>query len=203
MATTPLFLFNSTLEFEPAPSRLKTLVRAWLPVALFASIFAIESTAAFGTDHTSAPLHSLWQLMFGDDANQGWSYTHHIIRKVGHFTGYGLLSLICFRGFWITSQAMQKTVGHIQRTLQSQYLAVAATFCVASTDELHQHFFLPNRTGNFGDVLLDSSGALSMQTLLLVAVVAIAIYDRYRENQIEKAWNNLHPQFNSQNERVA
>jgi VanZ family protein len=47
-----------------------------------------------------------------------------------------------------------------------------STFLVASADEFHQSF-LPNRTGQFRDVLLDSCGALVLGLLLFLVMGAI------------------------------
>jgi VanZ family protein len=175
MATT-YFPASYRSAYPAAPGSL--YVRAWLPVALFATIFAIESTASLGVDHTSAPLHAAWHFFFGPDPAVGWSYTHHILRKIGHFSGYGALSLMCFRAFWLT---LRNTSSQIQRRLGSHGLAIAATFCVAGADEIHQSF-LPNRTGLFSDVLLDTAGATALQLLLFALLTSIPYMRRHSES---------------------
>jgi len=125
-------------------------------------VFAAESQARFGSDHTSQPLHNLFQALFGNVIDQNWDALHHLIRKTGHFLAYGTLGLLCFRSLY-----------HTQRyrfsTLSLHSLAMAATFLVASADEIHQ-CYLPNRTGTFTDVLLDCAGAATLLLILHLTV---------------------------------
>jgi VanZ family protein len=58
------------------------------------------------------------------------------------------------------------------RQLQAHGLAILATFLVASADEYHQSF-LPNRTGQFSDVLLDSCGAVALGLALFLIMHAV------------------------------
>jgi len=48
-------------------------------------------------------------------------------------------------------------------------LAIACTFLIASLDEWHQSFSLA-RTGKFGDVVLDTCGALLLVSMAMVAI---------------------------------
>jgi VanZ family protein len=148
--------------------RLQAQMRTWLPVMAFAMIFAVESTPYFGADHTSAPLQRVVEAIFGFDVCVHWDQIHHFIRKTGHFMGYGIFSLICFRGFWIT---LQNTALQMPRQLRAYGLAILATFLAASADELHQSF-LPNRTGQFSDVLLDCCGAAALCLVLFLGMQA-------------------------------
>jgi VanZ family protein len=148
--------------------RLQAQMRTWLPVLAFAMVFAVESTPYFGADHTSAPLKRVVEAIFGYDVCVHWDLIHHLIRKTGHFMGYGLFSLICFRSFWIT---LQNTAFELPRQLRAHGLAILATFLVASADELHQSF-LPNRTGQFSDVLLDCCGAAALCFVLFLGMQA-------------------------------
>jgi VanZ family protein len=141
-------------------------LRLWLPVVACAMVFAVESTPYFGADHTSAPLHRVAAAIFGSSVNAHWALIHHLIRKTGHFMGYGIFSLVCFRAFWIS---LQSVAARLQRQLRAHGLALLVTFLVASADEFHQSF-LPNRTGQFSDVLLDTGGAAVLGLLLFLAM---------------------------------
>lgn len=164
---TPLKFPNS---YRPASSRWPHFLHSWLPVLVCASIFAVESTAAFGANRTSAPLHAVCHAVFGASIDPRWSDIHHIIRKIGHFTGYGLFSLVCFRGVFLSiPQILEIKLTAQTRLWASHALAVVAVFLVANVDEIHQTF-LPNRTGCFSDVLLDTSGAVVLQAALYVAM---------------------------------
>ncbi|MBR6985289.1 MAG: VanZ family protein [Ruminococcus sp.] len=85
----------------------------------------------------------------------------HIIRKLAHFTVYTAL------GFFSSL-----TVG--RRKLLSKGTAVNMIFCFlyACSDELHQ-YFVPGRSCQFTDVLIDTSGALTgtLLTMLLFTII--------------------------------
>jgi VanZ family protein len=86
-----------------------------------------------------------------------------LIRKCGHFTGYGLLGLAWLRAWWMT---LPRSLFFIDAVL-----ALLGTALIASSDEFHQSH-LSNRTGSPWDVLLDCSGALAMQLLVYVVMRA-------------------------------
>jgi VanZ family protein len=129
-------------------------VNAWWPVLLGIAIIAAESTEFMGADHTSGPLRWLFQSIFGPVSDANWDFLHHVIRKSGHFFGYGFIGLAWLRAWWMT-------LPH-SRFIQDALLALLGTAIVASADEFHQTY-LPNRTGSPWDVLLDCCGALVLQ----------------------------------------
>ena len=126
-------------------------------------VIAIESTAYFGSDHTTGPLRWLWEHMFGTVSDDRWDLFHHLIRKTGHFVGYGTMCLLWLRAWWLS----------LPRAgfLLDATLALLGTAAVASADEFHQSF-VPNRTGVPSDVLLDCTGAV---VLLLIAYLCIRL----------------------------
>lgn len=134
-------------------------IHVWWPVALGICIIAIESTPEFGADRTSGPLRAIFQAIFGPVSNSNWDTIHHLVRKTGHFVGYGLLGLAWLRAWWMTLPRSLFVVDTV--------LALLGTAMTASADEFHQTF-LPNRTGTPWDVLLDCSGALAMQFMVYV-----------------------------------
>ncbi len=124
-------------------------------------VIAVESTAYFGSDHTSGPLRWVWEHIFGPVSNERWELFHHLIRKSGHFVGYGTIGLLWLRAWWLSLPRAS--------FLLDATLALLGTALVASADEFHQSF-LPNRTGVPSDVLLDCSGAIVLQMLVYVIV---------------------------------
>jgi len=138
---------------------IKFWLNAWLPVLVGIAVIALESTELLGADHTSGPLRRLFEALFGRLSWRQWEQIHHIIRKTGHFVGYGAVGLTWLRAWWMT-------LPH-SRFLQDAALALAGTALVASLDEWHQAF-LPNRTGSPWDVLLDCTGALALQVVVYV-----------------------------------
>ena len=131
----------------------------WLPVVLGLCVIAMESTAALGSDHTTGPLRAIFQAIFWPVSDASWDIIHHVIRKSGHFIGYGLLGLAWLRAWWMT---LPRSV-----FVQDALLALLGTAMTASADEYHQSF-LPNRTSSPWDVLLDCCGAISLQLLVYV-----------------------------------
>jgi VanZ family protein len=126
-------------------------------------VILLESTELFGSNHTSGPLRQLWEFFFGAVSNARWELIHHLIRKCGHFFGYGAIGLAWLRAWWMT-------LPHAQ-FIEEAFLALLGTALVASCDEWHQSF-LPNRTGTPWDVLLDCCGAL---VLLLAVYISVRL----------------------------
>jgi VanZ family protein len=139
-------------------------ISAWWPVALGVLIICVESTQFMGADHTSHPLRVVWQFLFGHVSDASWEHIHHILRKSGHFFGYGFLALTWLR-------AWRKTFPRAL-WLAHAVLALVGTAFIASSDEFHQSF-LPNRTSSVWDVLLDCTGAFVLLSLAyLITLVA-------------------------------
>ena len=140
---------------------LKFWISAWLPVLIGVAVIMLESTEWFGSNHTSHPLRLLWEAIFGPVANAHWDTIHGLIRKSGHFIGYGLIGVAWLRAWWMT-------LPH-SHFLEDTFLSLLGTALVASLDELHQSY-LPNRTGSPWDVLLDCTGALMLQLIVYISL---------------------------------
>ena len=172
MSSIPFFMDSHS---RPTAHRWPDFFQAWMPVLLLACVFIAESTRFLGSDHTSAPLHRLCGTILGSSIDHNWSQIHHMIRKTGHFLGYGILSLAIFRGLRLTLPRKAQ--------LGLQAFAVMTTCLIASADEIHQAF-LPNRTGKFTDVLLDTAGALVLQCALMLATrIANHLHSQPTEQQ--------------------
>ncbi|HET8636455.1 MAG TPA: hypothetical protein VFL96_06360, partial [Acidobacteriaceae bacterium] len=74
----------------------------WLPAALAVIVIAVESTIFMSAANTSKWLRPMWEWLFGPISSHRWSIVHECIRKTGHFTGYGLVSVCFFHGFRTT-----------------------------------------------------------------------------------------------------
>lgn len=144
---------------DSRPRTTRFWVSTWLPVLLGILMIAVESTEWFGADHTSGPLRMVYQAIFGQVSDARWEVIHHYIRKSGHFIGYGLIGLAWLRAWWLT-------LPH-SRFLPDAFLALMGTALIASADEFHQSF-LPNRTSSPWDVLIDCSGALTLQLMVYI-----------------------------------
>jgi VanZ family protein len=135
----------------------------WLPAALAVAMIAFESTATMSASNTSRWLLPIWEHLFGPITPERWAVIHHYIRKTGHFTGYGVVSLCFFHG-WRTT--LRITNGVRALWVRSSIFAVGCTILVASADEYHQTF-VPGRTGRVFDVGIDTCGAITAQLLIL------------------------------------
>jgi VanZ family protein len=86
---------------------------------------------------------------------------HVVLRKGGHFLGYGIFGYLWFHAFSATFPNGTRIIW--------AGLAIACAFLIASLDEWHQSFS-PARTGHFGDVVLDTCGALVLVSMAMVAI---------------------------------
>lgn len=82
-----------------------------------------------------------------------------IIRKVAHFTEYFLLSWAAFFHFTVINERVA-----IKRKLLWTFLFSAL---YAVSDEIHQ-LFVPGRSGNIKDVVIDCMGALLTVVIILL-----------------------------------
>lgn len=131
-------------------------VLVWLPAAFAVAVICNESQARFSADNTSHFLRPLVERIFGPIGDGYWEEGHHLFRKTGHFTGYGLLCLTFVRA-WLYELGCVPALGRVAWRWRSVLLGVLCCFLVASGDEFHQTF-VPGRTGLFSDVLLDTAG---------------------------------------------
>jgi VanZ family protein len=142
-----------------SPRGLNFWMSAWLPVVIGIAVIVLESTEWLGSSNTSHPLRLLFESLFGPVSNAVWEHLHHLIRKSGHFLGYGTIGLLWLRAWWMT-------LPH-SHFLPDAALAFVGTALIASADEFHQSF-LPDRTGTPWDVLLDCCGAITLQFIIYI-----------------------------------
>ena len=77
---------------------------------------------------------------------------HNLVRKAAHAFNYFVLGCLAYRTFWLFDG----------RKRWRRFVLFAALFCVAfaALDELHQ-LYVPGRSGELRDVLIDSISALA------------------------------------------
>jgi len=136
----------------------------WLPAALSVAVIVAESTATMSAVNTSGWLYPLWARLFGPMSTPHWAEVHHLIRKTGHFVGYGCVSLAFLYGWLRTLHRRRGKYRPIWR--RAAFLAVSCTLLIAILDEYHQRS-LPSRTSSPIDVCIDLCGAIAAQLLLL------------------------------------
>lgn len=89
-------------------------------------------------------------------------FWHHILRKLAHFTEYTILGMSML-STWLHSK-VKNYFGKIG--------AAVCCICIASIDETIQ-LFVPGRSGQVKDVLLDSCGAVFGICFILVLIKII------------------------------
>ena len=112
---------------------------------------------------------------------QTFARLHHLLRKAGHVTGYGILCVLCFRAWWHTFAGTAPSGLRIR----CASLALGMTLITAMLDEWHQSFD-PARTSSLGDVGLDVTGGI---IFLLIALFVFGLWRRtpLRELQPQSA----------------
>jgi VanZ family protein len=136
------------------------VVKVWIAAGLWLGIIITESSKIGGSNNTGRILYPIFHFLFGMDAVhfQPW---HHFLRKLGHFAGYFILSLLFFRA-WRATLPQPHVSGWWMTWAR---IAWMMTTLVACLDEWHQAY-VPGRGSSAHDVLLDSSAALTAQILL-------------------------------------
>jgi len=114
-----------------------------LPTVLWLSAIFVLSTSFFSSANTSKVIVPILRFFLPDASLATIVLIHHLIRKVAHFTNYGIL-------FWFLIHGPM---------IGRPYIALALCVCYAFLDEGHQ-VFVPGRTPSLYDVAVDSSGAL-------------------------------------------
>jgi len=143
--------------------------RFWIPVFVWLGIIAVESFG-LSSNVTSGWLWKLLQLLHVQISMRAFMELHHIVRKTGHFTGYGILCVLMFRAWFHTLVSHSRILrasgesSFVPRALRSirlwcTLLAVNMTLLTAILDEWHQAFD-PSRTSSGWDVALDVAGGV-------------------------------------------
>lgn len=153
------------------------ILRFWLPALLWLAVIALESLF-LSSDVTGGWLWKLTQLLHVPVSWNTFRRLHHLLRKAGHVTGYGILCLFVFRG-WYRSKMELSTLSARGDSPKPERkygmsLAVGVTLITAILDELHQSFD-PSRTASVRDVGLDVAGGI------IFLAIALFVLKRWRD----------------------
>ncbi len=118
------------------------------------------------------------------------SQLDEVLRKTGHFAGYGILSGLVFLALKNTNSDRLRSVfsrpwgiyWHDFWRWEWVLLGMMVTVVTAAADEIHQTF-IPSRTGRWQDVVLDSCGAMVLQ--VIVYLLSRRAFKRRREKVAE------------------
>jgi VanZ family protein len=140
----------------------KQILKTWIAAGLWLFLIAGESTDLASAYNTSRILYPILHFLMGLDPIRFLTW-HFYIRKLGHFAGYFMLSLLLFRAWRATLRGASLS----RWSIQWAGVAFCMAALVASLDEWHQSY-LPSRTGALHDVLLDSFAALFAQIVIFL-----------------------------------
>ena len=147
------YLQSSTNDTQgPTPAM------AWLPVLFGLTVISFESTSTMSAANTSRWLLDIFHWFWGLTDLNSVDVVNLLLRKLGHFCGYGTLGVL-FRRAWYVSLQRSWEGPRSRLPFSASALAVIFTFSVACLDEVHQRF-LVGRTSSIYDVLLDTAGAI-------------------------------------------
>ncbi len=138
----------------------RAFARYWLPALAWTALVLWASSDTFSAENTGSILEAVVTFVVGGLKPETFEALHFLIRKSAHFTEYGILGLMWFRA-WRGGRK-----GHQWRWALA---GIGIALATAITDEVHQSF-VPSRTGSARDVLLDLTGAVTVQLLLWLLI---------------------------------
>jgi VanZ family protein len=130
---------------------MRTFLKSWGPVILWAALIAFFSTDQFSATNTSRVIVPLVLWIFPNASFDFQETIHHFFRKFGHWSEYFILSLLIMRAFrGATRKEWQKSWA---------WWTLALVLAYALSDELHQ-LFVPSRTASLVDSMIDFLGGI-------------------------------------------
>ncbi len=137
----------------------------------------------------NALAHKNWSEMI----IQSWAeYFEHPIRKIAHFCEYAVMAglLFCIWYPWIGLYGNKKGKG-TKRKIAKLWkripllvrIIIPLVFVSAAFDEIHQ-LFVPDRYGNFADVLLDTAGGCFG---LICCIYSVKIFNHLQMRKKKKS----------------
>ena len=131
----------------------------YAPLILWLAVIFINSSTVGATNNTSRIIRPLLEWLFSSADAATIDIYHGYIRKLAHFTEYGVLGFLAARAFWYSSQKVLRRFWFVWA-----FLFVAF---VASVDEYNQSFNAL-RTGSVYDALIDVAGGLFAVALFYI-----------------------------------
>ena len=171
------------------------LIRNWWPVVAWLGIIRLESTDVASSANTSGLLYAVLSLLFPHINPQYVELINEVLRKTGHFLGYGILGALVFFALRNTNRdrnapLLLRRLGmymHDFWRMEWVLLGMGVTVITAALDEIHQSF-MPSRTGRWQDVVLDACGAAVLQ--IFIYFFSLRALNRQRERVGQPAFSS-------------
>jgi VanZ family protein len=133
------------------PKRQKFLFY-WLPLLLWMAMIFTASSDADSARHSSTLFEPLLRWLFPHLSQPRVEQIHYAFRKSCHLAEFAVLAVLA----WRAVRQPQKNDARPWRWDEAG-LALAIVLLYAASDELHQ-VFIPSRTGQASDVIVDVCG---------------------------------------------
>lgn len=166
---------DSIVTYQSPPPR-NLCLQVWTPPLIWVAVILVASSSVGSSEHTADLVRWILTAISPDISAAKLVMANHLMRKCGHFTGYGLLSVLFLRSWWLAlclrHQPRGMNVPGWCRLLpawraNAALLALLSTAVIASLDEWQQTFHA-SRTGTWRDVALDCMAAGFAQTVVLL-----------------------------------
>lgn len=146
IASPPRFWFSSGV------SKFKAFLIFWLPVLVWMTVIFSGSSDSHSSVHSSRIIEPLCHWLFPNMSQAHVEDVNLVIRKCAHLTEYAILALLIWRALHLSKNNLPTwSWPKVGGTL-------LIIFLYSASDEIHQSF-VPTRTAQFSDVVIDTSGA--------------------------------------------
>jgi hypothetical protein len=110
-----------------------TLTTAWLPVLFGLTVISFESTSTMSGANTSRWLLDIFHWLWGQTDLNSVDVVNLLLRKLGHFCGYGTLGVL-FRRAWYVSLRRSWEGPRSRLPFSASALDFAASFAFSQGD---------------------------------------------------------------------
>lgn len=164
----------------------RNLAKNWWASLVWLGIIRLESSDAASSTNTYGFLWTMVSFLHLPLSSHIVNEANAVLRKTGHFMGYGILAVLVFFALRNTNRDRLSawlrrrwgTCLHDLWRMEWALLGVGVALISASFDEIHQSF-IPSRSGRWQDVMLDTVGAVALQ--IIVYFFSLAALGRRRK----------------------
>jgi VanZ family protein len=149
--------------------KLRAFLKYWLPPLIWMVVIFSASADSKSAEHSSRYFEPLLRWLFPRMSPEHVGQIHYDFRKFCHLTEYAVLALLLWRAI---RRTCEKSAAPERGTRGWNWaeagLAISIVFLYGASDEIHQAF-VPNRTAQVSDVLIDTlGGAAGLLALWIV-----------------------------------
>jgi VanZ family protein len=171
------------------------LSKNWWPVLVWLGIIRLESTEMASSANTSGLLYAVLSFLAPHISGAFVQEMNEVLRKTGHFIGYGILSVLVLFALRNTNRdrlaplLLRRWGMYLHDFWRMEWVVVgmSVTVITASFDEIHQSF-MASRTGRWQDVVLDTCGAAVLQ--IVAYLMSLRALTRQRERIDQPEFSN-------------